>query len=107
MPPYRIDVLSLAPQSFESVGSHGVIGRAISSEIAELKLHNPRDFTTDSYHKVDDEPYGGGAGMVLKPEPFFAAFESIPVHGVRKVLLMSPQGKRLSQIDFQRWSCCD
>ena len=103
MSAYRFDVLSLAPQSFESLSGHGVIARALSERIAELHLHNPRDFTQDRYHKVDDEPYGGGAGMVLKPEPVFAAFESIPVSSRRKVLLMSPQGRAVTQSDFQSW----
>ncbi len=104
---YRFDILSLAPQVFESLSSYGVTGRAISSNIAELNFYNPRDFTTDNYSKVDDEPYGGGAGMVLKPEPFFAAFDSIPFSASRKVLLMSPQGRNLYQNDLQNWSSLD
>ena len=102
--PYRFDVVSLAPKAFETLGDLGVIGRAFSSKIAELQIHNPRDFTSDRYHKVDDEPYGGGAGMVLKPEPVFAAFESIPTHGRRRVLMLTPQGKPLEQNDLHRWS---
>ena len=104
MSSFRFDVVSLSPQSFDSLNSLGVIGRALSAGIAELHLHNPRDFSIDSYRKVDDEPYGGGVGMVLKPEPFFAAFESIPDLSKRRVLLMSPQGKVLSQKDLKRWS---
>ena len=102
--PFRFDVVSLVPNVFEPLYELGVIGRAMSSKIADLRIHNPRDFTTDPYRKVDDEPYGGGAGMVLKPEPFFAAFESIPSHGSRKVLMMTPQGKQLHQKDLHRWS---
>ena len=64
MDSYRFDVLSLMPKSFKSLESLGVIGRAFSESLAELHLHNPRDFTKDSYRKVDDEPYGGGAGML-------------------------------------------
>ncbi len=104
MAPYRFDVISLAPNSFDKLEDLGVIGRAFLSKISVLKIHNPRDFTTDRYRKVDDEPYGGGVGMVLKPEPIFAAFESIPVCGRRRVLLMTPQGKPLEQDDLQRWS---
>ncbi|WP_320677217.1 tRNA (guanosine(37)-N1)-methyltransferase TrmD [Prochlorococcus sp. MIT 1300] len=102
--PYRIDILSLAPEIFFSLHELGVIGRAFSNGIAELHVHNPRDFATDRYHKVDDEPYGGGAGMVIKPEPVFAAFESIPVGERRRVLMMTPQGSSLSQSDLLRWS---
>jgi len=101
---YRFDVISLFPKSFESLLNLGVIGRALSSGIAELKIYNPRDFSQDSYRKVDDVPYGGGVGMVLKPEPMFAAFESIPSSKKRRVLLLSPQGKSISQKDLERWS---
>tara|TARA_B100000925_G_scaffold92688_1_gene67342 strand:- start:225 stop:953 length:729 start_codon:yes stop_codon:yes gene_type:complete len=101
---YRLDVISLAPQAFTPLGELGVIGRAFAAGRAELHLHNPRDHATDRYRKVDDEPYGGGAGMVLKPEPVFAAFESIPVCSQRRVLLMTPQGRPLIQADLQRWA---
>ena len=104
MSPYRLDVVSLAPQAFSPLLELGVIGRAFGSGIAELHLHNPRDFATDRYRKVDDEPYGGGAGMVLKPEPVFAAVESIPCSPRSRVLLMSPQGRPLQQADLQRWA---
>ena len=102
--PFRFDVVSLCPQAFEVLDGLGVIRRAFSSKIAQIQIHNPRDFTKDRYRKVDDEPYGGGAGMVLKPEPVFRAFESIPLQGRRKVLMMTPQGRPLEQNDLQRWS---
>jgi len=100
----RLDVVSLAPEAFAPLLSLGVIGRAFSAGIAELHVHNPRDFATDRYRKVDDEPYGGGAGMVLKPEPVYAAVEAIPVLPRRRVLLMSPQGAPLQQADLRRWA---
>ena len=81
-----------------------MIGRAFAAGIAELHLYNPRDYATDKYRKVDDIPYGGGAGMVLKPEPVYAAFEAVPVRPRRRVLLMSPQGQPLHQADLQRWA---
>ncbi|AAQ00398.1 MULTISPECIES: tRNA (guanosine(37)-N1)-methyltransferase TrmD [Prochlorococcus] len=104
MTAYRLDVLSLAPDSFQSLNELGVIGRAFSTGIADLNLYNPRNFTKDSYHKVDDEPYGGGVGMVLKTEPFFEAFESIPALPKRRVLMMTPQGNKLTQNDLWRWA---
>jgi len=104
MASFRLDVLSLAPQAFAPLLELGVIGRAFAAGIAELHLHNPRDYATDKYRKVDDIPYGGGAGMVLKPEPVYAAFEAVPVLPRRRVLLMSPQGKPLHQADLQRWA---
>jgi len=100
----RLDVVSLAPEAFAPLLELGVIGRAFAAGIAELHLHNPRDYTTDKYRKVDDVPYGGGAGMVLKPEPVFAAVEAIPQLPRRRVLLMSPQGQPLRQEDLIRWS---
>lgn len=102
--PYRFDVVSLVPKAFDGLFELGVIGRAFSSKIAEVHVHNPRDFAVDRYKKVDDLPYGGGAGMVLKPEPFFATYESIPKLLKSKVLLLTPQGKTLQQSDFSRWS---
>ncbi|MFL0744379.1 MAG: tRNA (guanosine(37)-N1)-methyltransferase TrmD [Prochlorococcus sp.] len=104
MASYRLDVVSLLPQAFTPLGELGVIGRAFTSGIAALYTHNPRDYTTDRYHKVDDQPYGGGAGMVLKPEPVFAAFEAIPIQRRRRVLLLTPQGKPLCQKDLHRWA---
>lgn len=100
----RLDVVSLTPEAFTPLLSLGVIGRAFAAGIAELHVHNPRDHATDRYRKVDDQPYGGGAGMVLKPEPVFAAVEAIPVLPRRRVLLMSPQGQPLRQADLRRWA---
>jgi tRNA (guanine37-N1)-methyltransferase len=100
----RLDVVSLAPEAFEPLLGLGVIGRAFGAGIAELHTHNPRDFARDKHRKVDDEPYGGGAGMVLKPEPVYAAVEAIPVLPRRRVLLMSPQGSLLHQSDLRRWA---
>ena len=100
----RLDVVSLVPDAFAPLRELGVIGRAFTAGIAELHCHNPRDYATDRYRKVDDEPYGGGAGMVLKPEPVFAAVEAIPAQASRRVLLMSPQGRPLQQADLRRWA---
>ncbi|MFM7394222.1 MAG: tRNA (guanosine(37)-N1)-methyltransferase TrmD [Cyanobium sp.] len=100
----RLDVITLAPEIVEGLRGYGVIGRAFTAGIAELHLHNPREHATDRYRKVDDEPYGGGAGMVLKPEPVFAALEAIPVLPRRRVLLMTPQGRPLAQTDLRRWA---
>jgi tRNA (guanine-N1)-methyltransferase len=100
----RLDVITLAPEAFGALRGLGVIGRAFAAGIAELHTHNPRDHATDRYRKVDDEPYGGGAGMVLKPEPVFAALEALPRLPRRRVLLMSPQGQPLRQADLRRWA---
>jgi tRNA (guanine-N1)-methyltransferase len=100
----RLDVVSLAPEAFQALRGLGVIGRAFAAGRAELHVHNPRDYATDKYRKVDDEPYGGGAGMVLKPEPVYAAVEAIPQLARRRVLLMTPQGQPLQQADLRRWA---
>ncbi|MFM7312679.1 MAG: tRNA (guanosine(37)-N1)-methyltransferase TrmD [Cyanobium sp.] len=101
---YRLDVISLVPEAFAPLQGLGVIGRALRAGRAEVHLHNPRDYATDRYRKVDDLPYGGGAGMVLKPEPVFAAFAAVPMRPRRRVLLMTPQGTPLHQRDLQRWA---
>ncbi|MBI4779735.1 MAG: tRNA (guanosine(37)-N1)-methyltransferase TrmD [Oscillatoriophycideae cyanobacterium NC_groundwater_1537_Pr4_S-0.65um_50_18] len=75
--------------------------RALTKEIATVNLVNPRDFTFDKHHRVDDEPYGGGVGMLLKPEPIFAAVESLPALPRREVILLTPQGQTMNQKMFQ------
>jgi tRNA (guanine37-N1)-methyltransferase len=100
----RLDVVSLFPEAFTPLLNLGVIGRAFAAGLADLHLHNPRDHAEGRYRKVDDQPYGGGAGMVLKPEPVFAAVEAIPRLAPRRVLLMTPQGRPLQQADLRRWA---
>ncbi|NJK37866.1 MAG: tRNA (guanosine(37)-N1)-methyltransferase TrmD [Oscillatoriales cyanobacterium RM2_1_1] len=98
----RFDIITLFPDFFTSPLSSGLLGKALTKEIAEVYLTNPRDFTTDKHHKADDEPYGGGVGMVLKPEPIFAAVESLPVLPRRQVILLTPQGETMTQPIFKQ-----
>ena len=100
----RFDVVSLFPEAFKNFFNHGLIKKSFEEKIASIHIHNPRDHAIDNYRKVDDEPYGGGAGMVLKPEPYFSAVEQIPKFNKKRILLMTPQGKKISQSDFYRWS---
>ena len=100
----RLDVVSLFPEAFEKFFKHGLVKKAFEENIASLHTHNPRDHAIDNYRKVDDGPYGGGAGMVLKPEPYFSVLDHIPKLTKRSILLMTPQGTRVSQSDFSRWS---
>jgi tRNA (guanine37-N1)-methyltransferase len=93
----QFDVITLFPDFFASPLQSGLLGRAIAREIAQVNLINPRDFTEDKHRRVDDEPYGGGVGMLLKPEPIFAAVESLPVLPRRDIILMTPQGQPLNQ----------
>ncbi|MEH2318072.1 tRNA (guanosine(37)-N1)-methyltransferase TrmD [Nostoc sp.] len=93
----RFDIVTLFPDCFNSVLNSGLLGKALAKQIAEVHLVNPRDFTTDKHRKVDDEPYGGGVGMLMKPEPIFTAVESLPILPRREVILMSPQGETINQ----------
>ena len=93
----RIDVVTLFPEFFATPLSTSLLGKAIARGIATVYLTNPRDFTTDKHHRVDDEPYGGGVGMLMKPEPLFAAVESLPVLTRREAIMLTPQGEPLKQ----------
>ena len=93
----RFDIITLFPNFFTSPFNCSLLGKAIAKEIATINLINPRDFTTDKHRKVDDITYGGGVGMLLKPEPMFAAVESLPVLPPRQIILMTPQGETLNQ----------
>ncbi len=93
----RFDIVTLFPDCFNSVLNSGLLGKALAKQIAEVHLVNPRDFTTDKHRKVDDEPYGGGVGMLMKPEPIFNAVESLPILPRREIILMSPQGQTINQ----------
>jgi len=98
----RIDILTLFPQMFEVPFSFGIFKRAIDNGLVSLKLHNIRDYTHDKHHTADDYPYGGGAGMVLKPGPIFEAVEAIRA-GIEdkeaepRIILLTPQGRLFSQ----------
>ena len=94
----RFDVLTLFPEMFEPVKT-SILGRAEKKELIELNLINFREFSTDKQRHVDDCPYGGGAGMVIKPEPVYAAYRSIvdELSYKPKVIYLSPQGKVLHQ----------
>ena len=89
---------------FQSPLSASICKRAIDQKLVEVKIHNIRDYTHNKHHTVDDYPYGGGAGMVLKPEPIFEAVEAIgadishqqEIDG-RTVILLTPQGRPFSQ----------
>jgi len=100
----RIDILTLFPQLFQSPLSSAIFKRASDRELMEVSVHNIRDYTHDKHHTVDDYPYGGGAGMILKPEPIFEAVEavkselgSVGVDKVVPIVLLTPQGRLFSQ----------
>jgi tRNA (guanine37-N1)-methyltransferase len=97
----RIDILTIFPEMLEGFFSAGVIGQAREKGLIEINLHNLRDFTTDKHRTVDDRPYGGGPGMVLKPEPFFRGVEHIraqlPPGTKPRVILLSASGRLFTQ----------
>jgi len=95
----RIQVVTLFPSLIQDALSYGVTSRALDKGLAEIGYINPRDYTTDRHRTVDDRPYGGGPGMVLKPEPVSAAIKAAGdvLGGGARVVHLSPQGKRLDQ----------
>ena len=93
----HIDVLTLFPEMFQGIFDLGIMKRAIDQELVGIGVHNIRDYSHDKHHTVDDYPYGGGAGMVLKPEPIFEAAEAIEKTAATPVILLSPQGRPFTQ----------
>jgi tRNA (guanine37-N1)-methyltransferase len=92
----RIDVFTIFPAVVEAPLPGSLLGRAIGAGVLDVRVHDLRQWSVDRHRTVDDAPFGGGPGMVMKPEPFFAAVESLdPDRG--RVLLMSPAGRRLDQ----------
>lgn len=92
----RFDIITIFPEVFPGVLGVGVVGKALDNGLLELHTHNPRDFTTDRHRSVDDAPYGGGPGMVMKPAPLFECIESLGEPAPFRILL-SPQGVPLTQ----------
>ena len=103
----KFDVITLLPKAFELINNLGVITRALEKGLINLNLHDLRNFGEGSYKQVDDKPYGGGAGMVLKPGPIYRAHDSIKKSPNSKTLLMTPQGKVMNQKDLLRWTSMD
>src|SRR5216110_3270152 len=97
----KIDILTLFPEICRAPLSESMMKRAQENKIVDLRIHNLRDWTNDKHHIVDDAPFGGGQGMVMKPEPIFAAVEELQKSAISnqqaKIILMSPGGRRLDQ----------
>ena len=98
------DIVTIFPAMIEQSLGAGIIGRAVASGLIDVRIRDLRDFTTDRHRVVDDVPYGGGPGMVLKPDPIFRALDAIEAErGVPlAVVLTSPQGRRFTQAEAQR-----
>ncbi len=94
----RFDVFTLFPEVFEPYLSISILGKAREKGLLDVRLHNIRDWATDKHRTVDDEPYGGGGGMIMKPEPIFAAVEDVLGRPPSApVILLTPQGRRFTQ----------
>jgi tRNA (guanine37-N1)-methyltransferase len=94
----RIDVISIFPPMFEAVGEFGITGRAVRAGVLALRIWDPRDYTEDKHRSVDDRPYGGGPGMVMRAEPLAAAIAAARASDsslFARVMYLSPQGRRL------------
>ncbi len=91
----KFDIFTLFPDMFRGPLDESIIARARDRGLVEIALHNPRDWTTDRHHIVDDYPYGGGSGMVMKPDPIFAAVEAVYLGG--PIILLGPAGRLFTQ----------
>lgn len=101
----RIDVFTIFPGLIDGFTSESLLGKARSSGLLDLRLHDPRDWTSDVHRTVDDAPYGGGAGMVMRAEPLFEAVEA--VDPPRPLLLLSPGGRRFDQTVAEELAATD
>jgi tRNA (guanine37-N1)-methyltransferase len=104
-----VDLITIFPEFFVGPVSHGIVQQAQKKGILTIEMHDLRDFTTDKHRTVDDRPFGGGEGMVLKPEPLFRALRKIYPRGAssegQRVVMLTPQGRPLTQqisMDFSR-----
>ena len=100
----RFDIITIFPEFFKEIIEYGIVRRARAGGVVQVEAHDLRKWTTDKHHSVDDRPFGGGDGMVLKPEPIFAAVEALTGFSRRedfatdtRVILLSPQGQVFSQ----------
>lgn len=103
----RIDIITIFPKVFGPILGESIIKRAQKKNILQITVHDLRDYSKDKHRKIDDRPFGGGPGMVFKPEPIFAAVKSIKSKNKgqkTRVILLTPQGKTLNQRVAQRFS---
>lgn len=105
----RFDIITIFPEFFLGPFEHGVIGRARSARHLEIQIHDLRHWTYDRHKTVDDRPFGGGEGMLLKPQPLFEAVEAIlPLRSERsRVVLLSAQGRRLTQAGAREFAALE
>ena len=93
----RFDIVTIFPEIFRGPFDFGIVKRAAAAGLIEIAIHDLRDYTTDRHRQVDDRPFGGGAGMVMKPEPLFRAIEDLTSAEPARVVLLTPQGRLFDQ----------
>jgi len=105
----KFDVITIFPEILDSYFSEGIVGRALKNKKIKIKAHNLRDWTTDNHKTVDDSPYGGGAGMVMKVEPIYKALKQVAKkkNKKQKVVLLSAKGKTWNQKKAREYSKLD
>ncbi len=108
----RFDIITIFPEMFESYFSESILKRAQEKKLIKIKIHNLRDYTTDKHKTVDDTPYGGGVGMILKVEPIFSAVQKIAVSRKQqavssKIILLSAKGEKFDQKMARKFSKFD
>ena len=103
----RFDILTLFPEMFNSIMNESIIGRAVENGYVEINPVNIRDYSKDKHNRVDDYPYGGGAGMVMQPGPIYDAYKSVANDEKVPVIYMSPQGKQFTQDIAQKLALND
>lgn len=99
----KIDIITIFPDMFKEVFESGIVAQAQKNNLVELKIHNLRNWTHDKHKQVDDRPFGGGAGMVLKPEPLFEAISELKSE-VSNVIFLTPSGQTLNQEKVEKLS---
>lgn len=110
----QIDIITIFPDYFRETFDYGIVRRACAAELVNIRAHDLRAWTSDKHRMVDDRPFGGGDGMVLKPEPVFAAVESLTgsnrregIASQKRVALLSPQGKPFTQALAAEFATCE
>jgi tRNA (guanine37-N1)-methyltransferase len=101
------DIITIFPEFFRGPFEHGIIRRGREKALIETRIHDLRQFTTDRHRTVDDRPFGGGEGMVLKPEPIFTAVERVREGTEAEVVVLSAAGPGASSISPRRFGCPD
>ena len=103
----RIDILTVFPEMFGPALEAGIVGRAIRSGLTDVRVHDLRDFTHDRHHSTDDSPFGGGPGMVMRPDPLFEAVAALQPDAGASVVALTPQGNVFDQRTAERLSGLD